>query len=332
MYEDLDRVRLKSGEQVEMGVVSGPDQEWASKVEVLLGHKGENWLWGNSRLLRDDLGIEGLFYILHRDGVPFANMMNVEFEGVGIFGHVYTVPEDRRQHAASELMPHLMSHFRARGGKALFLGTGFDSHAYHIYNANGFEGVEVFSGSMSYYRDSQSDFETSYFGQGAVSIEALDWIHWPVSPALFMVRRPGTIRLAGLGLFGQGSTEGSMLPLIRETLERREEGKPSRMMVLRHEESSAVTGVAMHSRDRLWPHTCVVDLYCHPQFWDHGRSLLHSLSLPEADRYIAYCDLDFSEKEEILSSAGFVKNSVHEQRVAVNRAKTEYVDVGVWER
>ena len=331
MYEQLDTFSLKSGEQVEMGVVVGPDLEWAPKVEELLGHKGETWIWGNSRLLRDDLGIEGLFYILHRDGVPFANMMNVEMEGVGIFGHVYTVPEDRRQHAASELMPRLMSHFRERGGKALFLGTGYDSHAYHIYKTNGFEGVEERSGSMSYYRDSLTDFENSFFARGPVVIEVLDWKHWPVSPALTMVKRPGAIRLAGLGLFGQGSTEGSMLPVIRELSEGQGESHP-RAMALRQERTSAVVGIALHSRDRLWPHTCLVDIYCHPGFWDHGSSLLESLDLPGSDRYISYCDEGHSEKETVLSEAGFERRTVHERRIFADRAKTEYVDVGVWEK
>jgi len=30
MYQELDRVALKSGEKVEAGVVAGPDLEWRS--------------------------------------------------------------------------------------------------------------------------------------------------------------------------------------------------------------------------------------------------------------------------------------------------------------
>jgi hypothetical protein len=332
MYEYIDEVKLKSGERVEMGVVRGPDEVWAPKVEVLLGHKGQNWQWGNSRLLRDDLGIEGLFYVLHRDGVPFANMMNVEYDGVGIFGHVFTVAEDRRQHAASELMPRLMSHFISRGGKALFLGTGYDSHAYRIYQEFGFAGVEEFSGSMAFYTDPLEKFEEAFFAPGEVFVEALGWRHWPVSPALVMVKRPGAVRLAGLGLFGLRSTEGALLPVLREDLGRREKLKPPRVMILRQGATSAVVGIAMHSLDMLWPHTCLVDLYCHPNFWDHGQSLLDALELPDADRYIAYCDHRFEPKETILSNMGFARSAIHVKRVAADRAKTEWVDVGVWEK
>jgi hypothetical protein len=78
--------------------------------------------------LRHDLGLDVFYYILHRDGVPFTNMMNIEYRGVGLYGHVFTKPEDRQKGAASALMPMLMDDFRARGGKALYLGTGYDSH------------------------------------------------------------------------------------------------------------------------------------------------------------------------------------------------------------
>ena len=84
MYEKLDEVHLKSGEAVEMGVVLGPDPDWADRVESLLAHKGDYWRWGNEMVLRTHTGIEGYYYILHRDGVPFANTMTVEYQGVGI--------------------------------------------------------------------------------------------------------------------------------------------------------------------------------------------------------------------------------------------------------
>ena len=100
------------------------------RIEALLGHKGEEWQWQNSRCARDDLGIDVYYYILHRDGVPFANMMTAECAGVGHFGHVWTRPEDRRKGAADQLMGLQMEDFRGRGGRALYLGTGFDSAAY----------------------------------------------------------------------------------------------------------------------------------------------------------------------------------------------------------
>ena len=39
--------------------------------------KGGVWQWGNEKVLRESLEIEAYFYILHRDGTPFANVMNI---------------------------------------------------------------------------------------------------------------------------------------------------------------------------------------------------------------------------------------------------------------
>ena len=81
MYESLEHVVLKNGEKVEAGVVIGPDLDWADRVEELLGHKGPLWRWGNEMVLRESLPVEAYYYLLVReDGIPFANMMNIEVE------------------------------------------------------------------------------------------------------------------------------------------------------------------------------------------------------------------------------------------------------------
>ena len=48
MYESLGSVTLKDGEQVDAGVVLGPDDLWADRVCELLKHKDEIWRWGNA--------------------------------------------------------------------------------------------------------------------------------------------------------------------------------------------------------------------------------------------------------------------------------------------
>lgn len=111
MYESLGSVRLKDGEQVQAGVVLGPDDLWADRVCELLKHKDEIWRWGNAECLRNDLGIDVRFYVLHRDNVPFANMFTIT-------GHVFTEPADRRKGAAVSLMALQMEDFRTRSGRS----------------------------------------------------------------------------------------------------------------------------------------------------------------------------------------------------------------------
>ena len=332
MYRELEPVTLKNGERVEAGVVVGPDLDWADRVEGLLSHKGEIWLWGNEMTLRHDLGIDALFYILHRDGVPFANMMNIEYRGVGLYGHVYTEPEDRRQGAASALMPMLMEDFRARGGKALFLGTGYDSHPYHLYAENGFVGLEPKSGQMAYYAESEEAFYSEYFGHLATETSRLGWAHWPASIPLFAGDFKGTIRSTVMRLTGKASTEGPMIPLERDEIEKQEKGEGPRSVVLSLPETGAVAGLATCGPHPLWSGACTLDIYCHPDHWRQGFELLSTIEIPPAERLLAYCDSGFQEKEEVLSEAGFKPIATYKNRVAADRARTRFVDVREWEK
>ncbi|MBI5092206.1 MAG: GNAT family N-acetyltransferase [Candidatus Hydrogenedentes bacterium] len=328
MIHDFGSVTLKSGETVEVGCVQGPELAWAERIEKLLGHKGDVWRAQNSEILRNDVGIEAYFYILHRDGVPFSNIMTVEVNGVGILGHVWTDPEDRRKNATTLLMERQMAHFRERGGKALFLGTGFDSPPYHIYERFGFRGIEDHSGSMDYYASSKSIFEGWYFAPGPAELEPLSWKHWPASPALFLGAFPGVVRSAPMKLIGRRSTEGRLLPLLRELAD----GKPARAVALRSRETTAVLGMAVWDWDPLWRDACLVDVYCHPDHWSRADELLAALELPQAARYVAYTDPECAMKCELFRRAGFRSVVTLPQWTPGDSANTHRVDVTLLEK
>jgi len=149
MQHNLGTVVLKSGERVEAAVIAAPDTAWAERLKGFLAHKGEPWNWGNAENLTKLTGVETFFYIMHRDGVPFSNIMTCEVNGVGHFGHVFTRPEDRRKGACDKLMALQMEHFRARGGRALFLGTGFASPAYRLMLDMDFRGSRTRAATWS---------------------------------------------------------------------------------------------------------------------------------------------------------------------------------------
>lgn len=331
MYTKLDTVTLKSGESVELGLIKGPDTEWADHIDGdLLAHKGPTWRWGNQIMLTQELGIDALFYILHRNGAPFANVMTIEYKGVGVLGHVYTKPEDRRQGAASLIFDQLMPHFRHRGGQALMLGTGYDSPAYHIYRSYGFEGIAPQSGTMTYYPNTQTTFESQFLASGPTTIERLAPKHYPVAPVLFLNECPGTVRLTPAKIFGRGSTEGPFIPLLRNELERQADDQPPRTAILTQTETEAVVGYASTDRDPTWPNTCVVDLFCLPHFWSQASDLLNFMHWPTADRYVAYCDAGWTEKENILSTAGFQICATLPNWLNKDRTQTKKIDVNIW--
>jgi GNAT superfamily N-acetyltransferase len=333
MYEALDRFTLKTGEPVELGVVKGPEPGWSDRLEAFLAHKGDYWKWGNEQVLRYDRGIDAFYYILHRDGAPFANIMTIEYRGVGILGHVYTDPQDRRKGAASTLLRRLMDHFRSRDGQALYLGTGYDSPAYHIYRTCGFESVEPGSGSMACFTDSPQGFVGRYFARGPVDLKPLQWAHWPASPPLFLGDWPGSVRCVPLRILGRQSTEGPALRRLMVEFENREAGKPAvTTAVLEHRETSAVVGMSAYAPDPIWPGTVLVDVYCHPDFWRRAPELIEALELPSAERRLAYADASCPAKGESLSAAGYRQVACLPHHTAACRDRTTLVDVTIWQK
>jgi hypothetical protein len=330
MVERLAQVVLANGEKVEAGVVTGPDAEWAERMERLLGHKGEPWNWQNHQVLWADVGIGIRFYVLHRGGMPFANMMVAELSGVGILAHVWTLPQDRDKGACSQLLRLLLEDFRSRNGKALFLFTRFGSVAYRIYERSGFRSVEPGSGFMDWCATSREEFETAYFKKGKTAIEPLGWTHWPSSPALFMGGFPGVVRCAPLRLIGRRSTQAPFLHLLWD--QARLPGARPQARVLRNEATTAAVGFAVWAWHPLWEDTCVVDVYCHPDYWDEAGDLLASLPLPEADRTVAYGEVDFGEKAGVLLAQGFRQTAVLKGRVPSTCDRRSFLDVAVFEK
>ena len=331
MYQSLGQVALKSGERVEAGIVDCPDVEWASRIEALLGHKGESWRWQNRSCARESLGIDARYYLLHRDGEPFANMLTATHKGVGHFGHVFTIPEDRRKGAAHQLMGLLMEDFRQRDGLALFLGTGFDSPAYHIYRRHGFEGFAPGSGQMEYYVEGDAEsFRQQYFAtSGHVLTGSPQWRHWPASETLFTSTFPGVVRCPSLELTGRASTEGPFLAVLRRAAESRDDNVSSDTMVSERVETGAVVAVARCSGHPLWSGKLLVDLYGHPDAEHEMVACVGALESIADAPCVSYSDGN-SAREAALKAVGFKRGANLPQWIP--DLAGDPVDVTVWYR
>lgn len=336
MYTSLGDVLLKSGETVQAGVVTGPDEQWRERIETLLAHKGEDWHWQVRQLLTAELGVQGRFYLLHREGILLSHIMTVESEGVGLVGHVWTNPEDRGRGAASKLMALLMADFGSRQGRALHLDTAYDSPAYHIYRKHGFEGIEPGSGVMAYFKPSRTEFEAAYFAPGETNIAPLNWHHWTVASPLLAGAWPGVVRAASLGILHRTPSESPLIGPLRATQNHDTShdtaGTEPRIVALQKSASRAVVGLAACAPDPLWPDTVLVDVYCHPAFWDKGGELLRALPLPPARRYLAYLEAEAAPKRAALEAAGFRQVAVLPAHLARAVASPDYADIAVLER
>ena len=131
METHLTDVELKSGEAMRIVRIDAPDPAWQDRILPFLQHKGEPWLWQMELALEEGLGAcEQRYYLgVLEGGEVVGNIMTTELmeRPVGILGHVFTPPAHRRKGICSHLMVALTEDFRARGGRAMFLHTGYDS-------------------------------------------------------------------------------------------------------------------------------------------------------------------------------------------------------------
>lgn len=282
--------------------VRGPDAEWAGRIEAMLRHKGQPWLWQDTELLRRAVPLEARFFILERRGAVFANLLLSEHAGVALLGHVWTEPADRGGGASSQLMELALADFAARGGRAIFLGTEFGGTPWHYYGRRGFVPVEPGSGCMARYFQPQAEFEAGWFHSAASEIVALDWTHWPTAAPLFLSPGGGSVRLAGQRLHGRMLCEEPLLPLIRA---QREAADGVRVAsALATPGTAAVLGLAARSPHPLFPGAEIVDVFCHPRWWDRAGDLLDSLR-PFPSRAVAFCDTGSHPRRRFLEQRGF---------------------------
>ncbi len=300
MYSQLGQSVLKTGEPMEVGVINAPDKSHAKEIKRFLGHKHGNYKWHIERCVTETLdSLETRFYIGKLDGNVICNVMTVEHQGIGILGHVFTLPQERRKGACKGVMKHQMENFRQRNGRALYLGTGYKSHPYYIYNSFGFESVFPESGFMKYHVN--PDFEESYFAPADVFTKAIEWQDWPKVTALSAIVGCDTLRSFTWGVYGPTNLEGGFLEL-KHALETDNVYDDAKLLVT---QTGAIVGWATVSREPRWRNTtAVLDIFFYPNFAASVPKLLSALRFPEL-KVQCYIDSAAEQKAEILTSAGF---------------------------
>lgn len=300
MYKKLGNTALKTGEHMEVGVINVPDEPHAEEIKKFLGHKPGNYKWHIERCVTESLDeLETRFYVGKLDGDIITNIMTVEHEGIGILGHVFTLPEQRRKGACKGAMAYQMEDFRQRGGHALYLGTGYNGHPYHIYHNFGFESVMPESGFMKYHVD--KDFEARYFSPALAKPKPIEWHDWPKVTALSGIVGWDTLRSLKWGVYGPTNLEGGFLS-FKHDLETEDVYDDAKLLVT---ESGAIVGWATVCRDSQWRNAvAILDLFFHPNFTDSVPALLSALQFPEL-KVQCYVDSGAEEKAAVLEAAGF---------------------------
>ncbi|MCC6729856.1 MAG: GNAT family N-acetyltransferase [Chthonomonadales bacterium] len=306
MYATLDRARLRTGELLEVGLVLGPEEERAPAVRDLLGHKGGEWQHHIASALAGGAdSLETRFYVGALGEELVANVMTVESLGVGILGHVFTRPEHRRKGICQTLLGAALADFRARGGRSLLLGTGFESPPYWIYHGFGFRSVR--GGFMRYTVGHPGEFAARWFAPRPASVVEARWEHWPMVAQVASFPGAAFLRSAAWGVFGVANLEGPYVSFLskRETDERHR-------AVMLAAEDGAVAGCATlvpagSWPDRMtWPGVGLLDAFSHPAFADRLPDLVRAV-LPGEAKVIAYTDARRTPRSDALEAAGMVR-------------------------
>ena len=215
MVRKLARLTLKTGERMQCLLVQEPEDSWAADVQRLLVHKRDHVLWHIARSIAGPLdALETRFYLGVVNGEAVGNIMTVEYDGIGILGHVFTQPKHRRKGIASHIMGAQMRDFREREGRVLTLGTGFDSPPYWIYHSYGFRSVAAGSGAMWFWR--QQEQAAELWRAAITGVTPPLWHHWPLVNLLCIQPDGDRLRLAARGLWGPRNFEGGFTQYKRD--------------------------------------------------------------------------------------------------------------------
>lgn len=323
MVNDLGAVTLKSGEQARLVHIVAPEPAWTERILPFLAHKGEPWMWPMKLALNEGLpGTRMSFFECVLDGDIVGNITTVDANGIGMLQHVFTNPDHRRKGICRFLMQVLVDDFTSRGGRAMYLGTGYDSPPFWIYHSFGFRSIEA-SGAMKWLPDPQ--FEAEHFGPGETTVRDTEWRDWGELQALYQGEQGWYLRGLFFNHTGHSSYEGTY-PAMRGAMD---QGRLQQVKVL-VKADGAVMGHALVGVQSWWRgEPYVLDCFVHPSFTGDTEKLLRAVALPTDRKVQCYCDAEASEKMAALAAVGFEREAVLPRQI---RRGDEWLDVVVYAR
>lgn len=195
----------------------GPGE--AEELAAFLGHKGSPWMdHVRAYFAREGYSWSGLNWTFHlaRDesGAVVSTICVWESGGIGLLGHVYTIPEARGRGLSRKLLRSALECFKAGGGRRLHLNCETGSFIEAFYASEGFEAIPDVGGSMVWCAEGEGWPPRRREG-GAVTVVPFCWAHWPRLNELFLLPGAPAVRSPAMGLEdGPASVEGPLLKLL----------------------------------------------------------------------------------------------------------------------
>jgi len=306
MYKQIAEIKLKSGQLMEVGVVITPDINYANELNQFLCHKPDHYKWHIKQCFEKSLDqLETRFYIGKLDGKIVSNIMTTEAGGVGILGHVFTLPSQRRKGACKAIMAHQMEDFLHRKGRLLYLGTGYDSAPYWIYHHFGFRSIYPESGFMKY--NVHPDYEKQHFLLSKTSVKKVEWHDWSNLTALTGIVEGVHLRSTIYDIKGPTNFEGGFLRFKKKL-----ETEPNRYktLLLQSENGAVVAFANLKTRENKHGR---LDLFAHPNFWQQTPLLIAEMDLPSG-AVLCHTGGKDQERINILEKTGFKQESYYKTK------------------
>lgn len=322
VYQRLGDAQLKTGETVEIGLITPVDPTWTERLRKLLGHKGWEWVWqiGLSLDGKTD-SLENRFYAARRGDDLLSTVCTFEKDGVGLLAHVWTPVEERRKGLASAVLAKVLEDFRSRSGRLMLLHTDYDTPSYHIYRKFGFEGYYEGSGCMRY--STQPDFERNYFAPGESKVVEATWAAWPKLNVLVAECEEFTKSIA-YGKFFKADVEDAYIYLMSE---RARDARVSAKL-LESSSTAAVVGYAWVVPDKRFPDVFLLDLYCQANHVANYERLLAAMTWP-AVKVQCCVEAGLRKKALALEAAGFSLEATFKRQL---KKRDGVADVWVYSR
>jgi GNAT superfamily N-acetyltransferase len=319
----LGSVRLKTGETLDIVRVSAPDAEFRERILAFLAHKGPDWQVPMAENLEAPLeGLGQHFYLGLVGDEIVGNASSVEGlqRPVGLLQHVFTAPDRRRQGICSAILRAYTHDFVARGGRAAYLHTGYQSAAYYIYQSVGFIGYRD-TGTMEWFPD--ETFPEDHFQQAPVIVRDTRWEDWALLEALYAIEEGWYLRSIHFRQWGRSGYEGEYVALRRQM----REGSVQQAKVL-VAESGAVVAHAYLWRNTMFPGGLwTLDVFVHPAFYGEADALLEALAVEDMGKVQCFADATQPEKVGLLCRRGFEPEAtLHRQA----RREDDWLDVGIY--
>lgn len=319
MVEELPAVELKSGEIMQVSLVTAPDEQWGPRLVHFMylrnpEYTNINWHHNCARVLRGD-------YRQVSHDVFFVGLLDDDIVGtawygapgdtldVATFGRVITRENERRKGIAAVLCKLAVEHFRRLGGRAMYLGTGRTNPARFIYETLGFEHYNYIEDEGTIMRlvlsGDAAGFEAEYYQCGAeVCIRPLH--AGDLARVEMLYNLPlWACKDSSLGIMCTTPFEGEFYDILAHIEQPGEAGlalvTDDRKRLMGMAYTSAAPG---HQSGRR--HMRHIEFLVHPNYTRHGSELVKQAEeRAQADNFIAHVAASDADKLTIIEQAGY---------------------------